>query len=143
MVRSPCSRRANRKIAELPSRCAPRTVALCSCPTANVHGSIKSAARAFQEQLGPRHVDSLQPPFSLIRRERETTWHPWNLSWQGVTAAIVGARTPEQVDGWIGGASVQLTPLDLDEIASAIQGTRAGSGPGRPNQVSPSRKTAA
>lgn len=67
----------------------------------------------------------------------------WNLSWQGVTAAIVGARTPKQVDGWIGGARVRLTPQDLDEIASAIQRTQAGSGPARPNQVSTSSDTAA
>ena len=25
----------------------------------------------------------------------------WTLAWPGVTGAIVGARTPEQVDGWI------------------------------------------
>ena len=28
----------------------------------------------------------------------------WVTSWPGVTAAIVGARSPEQVDGWIGAA---------------------------------------
>ncbi len=67
----------------------------------------------------------------------------WDLSWPGVTAAIVGARTPEQVDGWIGGASVQLTPEDLDEIASAIERTQAGSGPARPRRVSPPKQTAA
>jgi aryl-alcohol dehydrogenase-like predicted oxidoreductase len=67
----------------------------------------------------------------------------WDLSWQGVTGAIVGARTPEQVDGWIGGASVQLTPRDLNEIASAIDRTQAGSGPARPRRVSPSKQTAA
>jgi aryl-alcohol dehydrogenase-like predicted oxidoreductase len=67
----------------------------------------------------------------------------WTLSWRGVTAAIVGARSPAQVDGWIGGAKVQLTPQDLDEIASAIQRTQAGSGPMRPSQVSTSTQTAA
>jgi aryl-alcohol dehydrogenase-like predicted oxidoreductase len=46
-----------------------------------------------------------------------------------VTGAIVGARTPEQVDGWIGAASLILTPQDLDEIASSIQRTGAGTGP--------------
>jgi aryl-alcohol dehydrogenase-like predicted oxidoreductase len=53
----------------------------------------------------------------------------WVLSWPGVTAAIVGARSPEQVDGWIGAANLELTPADLEEIAHAIQQTGAGSGP--------------
>jgi aryl-alcohol dehydrogenase-like predicted oxidoreductase len=50
-----------------------------------------------------------------------------------VTGAIVGARTPGQVDGWIGAAAIVLTPQDLDEIASAIQRTKAGAGPARPS----------
>lgn len=56
----------------------------------------------------------------------------WTLAWPGVTAAIVGARAPEQVNGWIGGASLTLTPEDLDEIAAAMTRTGAGKGPGRP-----------
>jgi len=28
----------------------------------------------------------------------------WVLSWPGVTGAIVGPRSPDQVDGWIGAA---------------------------------------
>src|SRR5229473_3097386 len=48
----------------------------------------------------------------------------WTLAWPGVTGAIVGARTPEQVDGWIGTASITLTPEDLGEIASAIGRTK-------------------
>ncbi len=57
----------------------------------------------------------------------------WVLSWPGVTAAIVGARSPEQVDGWIGAANLALTPADLDEIAHAIKRTGAGTGPSTPN----------
>src|ERR1700758_3077457 len=45
----------------------------------------------------------------------------WVLSWPGVTAAIVGARSPEQVDGWIDAANLDLTVTDLNEIASAIK----------------------
>jgi aryl-alcohol dehydrogenase-like predicted oxidoreductase len=152
-----------------------------------------------------RHVDSLQPPFSLIRRraaEREISWcadhgtgvivyspmqsglltdrfsearvealdrgdwrhgspdfqppklrrnlalrdalrpiaerHDttvaqiaiaWTRGWTGVTAAIVGARTPEQVDGWIDAGSVDLAGEDLEEITRAIGKSGAGSGP--------------
>src|SRR5215510_588131 len=29
----------------------------------------------------------------------------WTLAWEGVTGSIVGARSPEQVDSWIGAAT--------------------------------------
>ena len=53
----------------------------------------------------------------------------WTLAWPGVTGAIVGARRADQVDGWIPGASLQLTEHDKTEIADAVRATRAGSGP--------------
>ena len=53
----------------------------------------------------------------------------WTLAWPGVTGAIVGARSPEQVDGWIGAGSLQLTDDDLRTIAEAIESTGAGKGP--------------
>jgi aryl-alcohol dehydrogenase-like predicted oxidoreductase len=56
----------------------------------------------------------------------------WTLAWTGVTGAIVGARTPEQVDGWIDAGSIELTREDLEEIASVVQNTGAGSGPALP-----------
>jgi aryl-alcohol dehydrogenase-like predicted oxidoreductase len=56
----------------------------------------------------------------------------WVLAWPGVTAAIVGARRPAQVDGWIGATSVQLTSEDLDKIVVAVERTGAGSGSVRP-----------
>jgi aryl-alcohol dehydrogenase-like predicted oxidoreductase len=56
----------------------------------------------------------------------------WTLAWPGITGAIVGARSPQQVDGWIGGAWLQLDAADLEEIARAIERTGAGSGPLRP-----------
>jgi aryl-alcohol dehydrogenase-like predicted oxidoreductase len=55
----------------------------------------------------------------------------WTLAWPGVTGAIVGARTAEQVDGWIEAPDVALTDADLDVIAAAIAATGAGEGPGR------------
>ncbi len=56
----------------------------------------------------------------------------WTLSWREVTGAIVGARSAQQVDGWIAGASLTLTDGDLDAIADAIAGSGAGGGPSRP-----------
>jgi aryl-alcohol dehydrogenase-like predicted oxidoreductase len=152
-----------------------------------------------------RHVDSLQPPFSLIRREAAENEIPWcaehrtgvicyspmqsglltdsftadrvaalaeddwrrlspefreprlsrnltlrdalrpiarrhgttvaalavagTLAWPGVTGAIVGARSPAQVEGWIRAATLDLAPNDLEEIAGAVINSKAGSGP--------------
>jgi aryl-alcohol dehydrogenase-like predicted oxidoreductase len=56
----------------------------------------------------------------------------WTLARTGVTGAIVGARSPEQVDGWIGAATLSLSSADLDDIARALERTGAGSGPTRP-----------
>jgi aryl-alcohol dehydrogenase-like predicted oxidoreductase len=58
----------------------------------------------------------------------------WTLAWPAVTAAIVGARSPAQVDGWIAAASLALDDSDLDEIAAAVAATGAGDGPVRPTE---------
>jgi aryl-alcohol dehydrogenase-like predicted oxidoreductase len=54
------------------------------------------------------------------------------LAWPGVSGAIVGGRSPDQVDGWIGAAGVELDGDDLAEVARAIEATGAGDGPLRP-----------
>jgi aryl-alcohol dehydrogenase-like predicted oxidoreductase len=51
----------------------------------------------------------------------------WTLTRPGISGAIVGARTPAQVDGWLAGGSLALSPADLAEIASAVE--RLGVGP--------------
>ncbi len=56
----------------------------------------------------------------------------WTLSWPGVAGAIVGARSADQVEGWISAADVRLDDAALDEVAAAIAATGAGSGPARP-----------
>jgi aryl-alcohol dehydrogenase-like predicted oxidoreductase len=53
----------------------------------------------------------------------------WVLSWTAVTGAIVGARNPGQVDGWVSGATLTLSPTELGEISAAIAETGAGKGP--------------
>ncbi len=56
----------------------------------------------------------------------------WTMAWPGVTAAIVGARSAEQVDGWFAAADLVLDDDDLDAVAGAIAATGAGRGPDRP-----------
>jgi aryl-alcohol dehydrogenase-like predicted oxidoreductase len=81
----------------------------------------------LQRNLGLR--DALRP----IARQHGATVSAvaiaWVLSWPGVTAAIVGARSPEQVDGWISAGDLALTEADLNEISRSVQVTQAGIGP--------------
>ena len=71
---------------------------------------------------------------ALAERHRSTVAAvaiAWTLAWPGVTGAIVGARTPQQVDGWLDAATLELDAADLAAIASAIEQSGAGSGPTR------------
>lgn len=77
------------------------------------------------EALG--HVDSLQPVFNAIHQDAAA----WTLAFS-ITGAIVGARTPSPVDGWIPATSQPLETADLADIADAIGRAGAGSGPARP-----------
>jgi aryl-alcohol dehydrogenase-like predicted oxidoreductase len=56
----------------------------------------------------------------------------WTLAFGGVTGAIVGARSPKQVDGWLAAASTELSRSDLDTVGDAISRSGAGEGPVRP-----------
>jgi aryl-alcohol dehydrogenase-like predicted oxidoreductase len=56
----------------------------------------------------------------------------WALAWPGVSGAIVGARKPEQVDGWLPAGSLALSAADLAEIAAAAERLGVGTAPVRP-----------
>ena len=100
-------------------------------------------APEFQEPNLSRNLalrDSLYPIAEKHRTSISSVAIAWTLSWPGVTGAIVGARTPAQVDGWIQAASLQLTAADLRKIAFAIEHTKAGSGPSFPTRAKGSAK---
>ena len=59
----------------------------------------------------------------------------WTLSFPGVTGAIVGARRPGQVDGWLSAATLELKEDDLADIAAAVHATGAGTGPASPRRL--------
>jgi aryl-alcohol dehydrogenase-like predicted oxidoreductase len=61
----------------------------------------------------------------------------WTLSFPAVTAAIVGARSPQQVGGWLPAATLELKEDDLAGIAAAVHATGAGSGPASPPPAAP------
>ena len=84
-----------------------------------------------QPKLGRnlRLRDGLRPIAKRHSTGVETVAIAWTLTWTGVTAAIVGGRTPDQVDEWSDAGSVELTPADLEDIATLVRETGAGSGP--------------
>jgi len=50
----------------------------------------------------------------------------WTLAQPGVTGAIVGARRPDQVDGWVAAQTLTLDEAALAEIDDAIAASGAG-----------------
>jgi aryl-alcohol dehydrogenase-like predicted oxidoreductase len=89
----------------------------------------------FREPLLSRNLalrDALRPIASRHGISVSAVAIAWTLSWPGVSGAIVGARSPQQVDGWIAAGTRTLEPRDLDEIAAAVDTTQAGTGPTHP-----------
>ena len=89
----------------------------------------------FKEPALSRNLalrDSLRPIAARHEASVSAVAIAWTLSWPGLSGAIVGARTPAQVDGWIQAAALQLTPEDHAEIAAAIAKTQSGAGPSQP-----------
>ena len=52
----------------------------------------------------------------------------WTIATDGVTAAIVGARRPEQVDGWLPAGDLRLSDDALAAIEDAVGASGAGEG---------------
>ena len=95
----------------------------------------RSRAPEFREPALPRNL-ALAAALDPVARRHEVSVGAvavaWTLAWPGVSGAIVGARSPGQVDGWRAAATLSLSGADLDEIAAAIERSGAGSGPTRP-----------
>jgi aryl-alcohol dehydrogenase-like predicted oxidoreductase len=92
-------------------------------------------ATEFNEPKLNRNLELRDALHGIAARHAVTTAAvalAWLLAWPGVTGAIVGSRSPDQVDGWIGAGGVKLSDDDLDKIAAAIERTGAGTGPVRP-----------
>ena len=86
----------------------------------------------FQEPNLSRNLalrDALRPIAQRHRTTVSAVAVAWTIAWPSVTGAIVGARSPHQVDGWIAAATLKLTSGDLEEISTAIVRTGAGTGP--------------
>jgi aryl-alcohol dehydrogenase-like predicted oxidoreductase len=96
----------------------------------------------FNEPLLSRNLalrDALRPVASRHGVSIAAVAVAWTLSWPGVSGAIVGARSPKQVDGWISAGNLTLDARDLAEIAAAVERTQAGSGPTQPASLDDGR----
>ena len=62
----------------------------------------------------------------------------WAVAWPGVDGAIVGARRPAQIEGWIAGGQILLDQDDLKEIGDLLIENGAGEGPTCPPPRMPS-----
>ena len=94
----------------------------------------RKEAADFQEPLLTANlslVDGLKPIAERLGCTLPELTVAWTLAWPGVTGAIVGARTPDQVDGWINAPEVPLDDAVVAEIAELVESTGAGKGPVR------------
>ena len=85
---------------------------------------------SFQEPALTRNldlVDRLRPLAERLGTTMPALAVAWVLAQPGVTVAIVGARLPRQVDGWLPAAELELSADALAEIDAAIAATGAGS----------------
>jgi aryl-alcohol dehydrogenase-like predicted oxidoreductase len=95
----------------------------------------RSRAPWFQGQALEKNLalaDALRPIADRHRTTVGAVAIAWTLAWPGVTGAIVGARRPAQIDGWLASGTLDLAAADVDEIAAALARTGAGDGPTRP-----------
>ena len=84
----------------------------------------------FSEPLLSRNlalVERLRPLAEQLGTTLAALAVAWTLAQPGVTAAIVGARLPRHIDGWLPGADLELGELELRRIDEAIVETGAGS----------------
>jgi aryl-alcohol dehydrogenase-like predicted oxidoreductase len=100
-------------------------------------------APAFQDPPVSRTlelVDRLRPLADGLGVTLPALAVAWVIAQPGVTAAIVGARTPRHVDGWVGASELVLDERTLAAIDTAISETGAGSDepPAPPPHVRPS-----
>jgi aryl-alcohol dehydrogenase-like predicted oxidoreductase len=90
----------------------------------------RRGAATFQEPLLSRNL-ALVEHLRAIADQLGTTVPAlavgWVLAQQGVTAAIVGGRSPQHVDGWAVAADLELDTATLETVEGAIVTTGAGS----------------
>ena len=83
----------------------------------------RSRSPEFQEPNLSRNmglVERLRPIADQLGASLPELAVAWTLAIDGVDAAIVGARNPEQVDSWLGAADLDLSQETMEEIERGI-----------------------
>jgi aryl-alcohol dehydrogenase-like predicted oxidoreductase len=86
---------------------------------------------AFQDPQLTRNlalVEGLRSVAERVGASPGTVAIAWALCVPGVTGAIVGARSPAQVDGWLAAQDVSLSDDDLAALEAAAASSGAGDG---------------
>lgn len=73
-------------------------------------------------------VESMRPVAEALETTLPSLAVAWALAVPGVTAAIVGARRPDQVDGWIDAATLRLESSALEQLERCVSLSGAGQG---------------
>jgi aryl-alcohol dehydrogenase-like predicted oxidoreductase len=88
------------------------------------HGAVLrrnlAVAEAFRDIATQRHAKTSEVAVA------------WTLGFPGVTAAIVGARRPEQIHGWLNAGELDLTLEEYESVARVIEDHSVGEGPALP-----------
>jgi aryl-alcohol dehydrogenase-like predicted oxidoreductase len=87
-------------------------------------------ATPFQEPDVSRNLalaDGLRPIADALGTTTAALAVAWVLAQAGVTGAIVGARAPRHVEGWVGASDLALDDVVLQAIDDVIAETGAGS----------------
>ena len=89
----------------------------------------RRSSRDFQEPRLAANLalaERLRPVAERHRVEVPAVAVAWVLGQPGVTAAIVGARRPSQLDAWLPAGTLRLGAADLEDVAAAVRETGAG-----------------
>ncbi|MGH2776151.1 MAG: aldo/keto reductase [Actinomycetota bacterium] len=73
-------------------------------------------------------VECMRPVAEALETTLPNLAVAWALTVPGVTAAIVGARRPDQVDGWIDAATLRLESSALEQLERCVSLSGAGQG---------------
>jgi len=79
--------------------------------------------RFYQEPLVSRAfalVDRLRAIADARGRTPGEVAIAWTLRHPAITATIVGARNPQQIDELIGAATFRLSPQEIEELEAAL-----------------------
>jgi aryl-alcohol dehydrogenase-like predicted oxidoreductase len=80
----------------------------------------------------PRQADILTETLSRAPATASAIAVAWTLTSRGVAGAIVGAKSADQIEGWVDAVTLVLSRANLGEIVTAIGRTGAGHRPQLP-----------